>query len=224
MPYRTKPFVTGEIYHIYNRTIASQPLFLCKKDYDRFIDLVWYYRYVYTPYRYSIYYRLSTDARKTICTALEKNNETHCEILAFTQMPNHYHFLIRQHKELGIHTFISNLQNSYAKYFDTKSKRSGSLFQAMFKGKRIETDEQLIHLMRYIHLNTVTSYIHSNIDQLALYPYSSYGTHQGTQHISFVSTSLIRKFFSSPDEFVTFHKDQTDYQRKLAYIRHLTWD
>jgi putative transposase len=224
MPYRSSPFITGEIYHVYNRTIAQESLFVHPKDYRRFLDLIWYYRFLHTPCKYSVYYRLSNEARTEIKKTLESEDQKNCEILAFSQMPNHYHFLVRQLSDLGIHTFISNLQNSFAKYFNTKSNRCGGLFQAMFKGKRIETDEQLVHLMRYIHINTLTSYILKDGDQLAAYPYSSYGTYIGTQHIPFVSTSLLSGLFSSTDELISFHKDQVDYQRKLACIRHLTWD
>jgi putative transposase len=40
-------------------------------------------------------------------------------------------------------------------YFNKKWHRSGILFEGNFKAKLIETDEYLLHLSRYIHLNPI---------------------------------------------------------------------
>jgi hypothetical protein len=38
-------------------------------------------------------------------------------------------------------------------YFNKRYKRVGHLFQGRFKASRITTDEYLVHISRYIHLN-----------------------------------------------------------------------
>ena len=76
------------------------------------------------------------------------------EIICYCLMPNHLHLLLRQLMDGGISKFMSNFANSYTRYFNTKSKRKGPVFEGKFKAKRIETDEQLLHLSRHIHLNS----------------------------------------------------------------------
>jgi len=54
--------------------------------------------------------------------------------------------------EEGISLYMKNLLNSYTRYFNTKTKRKGPLWQGRFKSVLIKMDEQL-YLTRYIHLN-----------------------------------------------------------------------
>ena len=134
-------------------------------------------------------------------------------------MPNHFHFLIRGLTETGIKEFISNFQNSYAKYFNIKNDRTGSLFQPMFKAVRIESDKQLIHVSRYIHLNPITSYLIETKD-LNKYPWSSYSEYINNIE-SFIEKDLILNFFKSAKDYKKFVLDQVEYQRELDKIKHL---
>lgn len=68
-------------------------------------------------------------------------------------MPNHFHFLIEQTADKGIASHMQRFINSYAHYVNIKYKRVGPLFQGLFKGVLIESDEQFLHVSRYIHLN-----------------------------------------------------------------------
>jgi len=136
-------------------------------------------------------------------------------------MPNHVHFLMKELEKNGISRFMSNFQNSYAKYLNLKTNRTGSLFQSMFKAVRIESDEQLIHVCRYIHLNPLTSYVIRDVDGLERYPWSSYPEYfKGISDL--IDTNLISDFFPSKKEFRKFTLDQVDYQRQLDKIKHLS--
>ena len=99
------------------------------------------------------------------------SEEKMIEIICYCLMPNHIHFLIRQLKENGISKFMGQISNSYTKYFNTKYTRVGPLLQGPFKAVLIESDEQLIHVSRYIHLNPIVSGIVKNLED---YPWSSY--------------------------------------------------
>lgn len=89
-------------------------------------------------------------------------------------MPNHFHLLIQQKKDLGVTQYVSDISNSYTKYFNTKYKRTGRLHQGPFKAKEIPNEESLLQVSRYIHLNPALSLKVAWKDKLEEYPHSSY--------------------------------------------------
>ena len=222
MPRRKTLLVTSEYYHVFNRSIAKEPIFLGVKDYLRFTNLIDFYRFKKPQIRLSHYNRLEKSLKEEFIRKLYNSGEKLVQILAFSWMPNHYHLLLKQLEDSGISNFIRNLQNSYAKYLNTKYQRSGSLFQEMFKATRIQTDEQLIHVVRYIHLNPVTDYLLKGVSELETYPWTSFPSYIADLKSSFVETDFILKLFKSSDKLKRFTYDQADYQRKLARIKHLT--
>jgi REP element-mobilizing transposase RayT len=69
-------------------------------------------------------------------------------------MPNHYHFLL----EISSEDFSIAMQKfsiSYVKSINKRYNRTGSLFEGAFQARRIDRNEYLLHLSRYIHLNPV---------------------------------------------------------------------
>lgn len=221
MPYRRTVIAPGEIYHIFNRSVAKQPIFVRQKDYQRALDLINFYRFEKPLLRFSHYNRLPIEQKENFLFKLEKDHQKLVLILAFCLMPNHFHFLVKElHKE-GTSSFLRNFQNSYAKYFNTKSERSGALFQSMFKAVRIESDEQLMHVSRYIHLNPLTSFIIKDINDLESYNWSSYPSYINKQSNQLVDSEIILGNFSATQHFKKFTKNQVDYQRKLDEIKHL---
>ena len=221
MPYRKTPLIADQIYHVFNRSVARQPIFLTDTDYRRALAVTEYYSYLKPALRFSHYNRLQPPQKNEFFKNLKKNSKPCIELLAFCFMPNHLHFLIKEIKENGIATFMSNFQNSYAKYFNLKTDRSGSLFQAMFKAVRIETDEQLIHVARYIHLNPITGFILKDIEELSNYPWSSFPIYLGKQTLDILNKDTVLSFFSSVKRFIDFTRDQINYQRDLDKIKHL---
>lgn len=220
--YRKTVFAPGQIYHVFNRSIAKQPIFYNTRDYQRALDTLVFYNYSNPIIRFSHYNRLSGDKKSQFMENLKDGDRKQVELLAFCLMPNHIHFLIKEVTENGVSTFMSNLQNSYAKYFNQKTDRTGSLFQTMFKAVRIETDEQLIHVARYIHLNPITAYILKDINQLKGYLWSSFIDYIGLRNLDVLNKNLVLSYFSSIEQFISFTNDQIDYQRDLDQIKHLT--
>ena len=86
---------------------------------------------------------------------------------------------------------------------------------------RIETDEQLIHVIRYIHLNPYTSYVVKTLTNLEKYPYSSFGVYLENRTDLFIDQTLIKEQFTNCEKLRQFTFDQADYQRELANIKHL---
>lgn len=219
MPYRIVPFISNEVYHVFNRSIARLPIFIERNDYGRVLDLINYYRFNRPPLRFSHYKRLSVEQKAEFEKSFMVNENSMLEILAYCIMPNHFHFLLQPKKDNAVSDFMRNLQNSYSKYFNTKRERTGSLFQFMFKAVRMETNRQLLHVSRYIHLNPVTSYLRE-IKDLEAYEWSSFKDYVFNIS-SFVNKEMVLGNFKSKQEYKKFVIDQAEYQRELGKIKHL---
>ena len=139
------------------------------------------------------------------------------EIICHCMMPNHFHLLLQQKVEGGITEFISKLSNSYTKYFNTKNQRLGPLLQGEFKAVHVQSDDQLIHLSRYIHLNPLVGYVTKSLDQ---YPWSSYLEYTDKEKTNFFLKEIILGQFKSIPEYIQFVLDQKDYGKKLEAIKH----
>ena len=210
MPGRILPLVNDEVYHIFNRGNDKRNIFLLQGDYRRFIKTFYYYQF---------------EGPKPKLSDLSKNRFTNfkptqssklIEILAYCLMPNHFHLLVKQLKTNGISIFMSQLANSYTKYFNRKFKRVGSLLQGTFKSVIVKTDGQLIHVSRYIHINPVTAGI---VSKPQYHQWSSY-LEYANGSTGYCSTDLILGLFSSRDEYCKFTEDQIDYGKSLEAIKH----
>ena len=221
MPGRKIPLVNNEIYHVINRGISSQPVFLDQKDYSRGLKTIFYYQSQPRPLRYSFFLRLSNQRRLQLLKRLKSERKFLVEIIAFCLMPNHLHLLLKQVKDNGISNFMSNLANSYTRYFNTAQKRIGPLFQGKFKAIRVETDEQLIHLSRYIHLNPYSSSLVKTFDGLESYPYSSFPEYLNLTKTNRCNKDIILHNFKNASAYKKFVFDQADYQRELQKIKQL---
>jgi len=221
MPGRKVPLVTNQIYHVLNKGIASQPVFLNKRDYNRALQTIFYYQNKEFPLKYSRFLELSNKRRLKILEKLKTQRKFLVEIIAFCLMPNHFHLLLKQIINEGISNFISNFTNSYTRYFNTKRERKGPIFQGKFKAIRIENDEQLLHVSRYIHLNPYTSFIVKSAKEIENYPYSSFTKYLEKASAEFCDKKIILDQFKNLASYKKFVLDQADYQRKLEIIKHL---
>ena len=223
MPYRFEPCCTGEIYHVFNRSVGQQNVFRNDGDYRRFFNLFSYYRFSNPKYRFSQYTRLPRSAQAEWHTRLIKQDQL-VDILSFCIMPNHFHILLRQKVDGGIQRYSRVLQNGYAKYFNVKTKRFGAVFQAMYKAVQIETEEQLLHVARYIHLNPLTSRVVSSISDLERYPWDSFAGYLGTVSMDCLEQQTLISLVGTKDKLRTHTNDQADYQRRLFVESHLYHD
>lgn len=220
MPGRTTPLVNDQIYHVLNRGINHQPTFLDKLDYKRAMLVLDFYSFDNLPTKLSKFLVLSNDNRVKIMEKLRKENNKIVEIIAFCLMPNHFHLLLKQIKDNGISKYLANLQNSYTRYFNTKRERDGSIFLDQFKAVLISTEEQLVHVSRYIHLNPYTSYVTRSLEDLWKYPWASLSEYLGDGP-GICQPELILNFFKNLKDYQDFIKNQADYQRQLHKIQHL---
>lgn len=113
----------GNIYHIYNRGNNAQKIFFTHENYRYFLQKL---RNYLTP---------------------------HCDILALTLMPNHFHFLVYANSNsttvvgnhaISRHAFnegLRSLLSSYTQAVNKQEKRTGSLFTQNTKFKCLSDSE-----------------------------------------------------------------------------------
>ena len=219
---RKTPLVNGEIYHVFNRGISLQPTFFDKRDYKRMFDAMTYYQNLNPPMKLSLFLTSSQEKREIFIDKCRKENDFIVGIICYCFMPNHLHFLLRQLVDNGISIFMSKLTNSYTRYLNTKKKRNGPFFQGRFKSVRIESNEQLLHVSRYIHLNLFSSMLVKNFFELEEYEYSSLPEYLGQSGKDYCQKEIILEQFDNINNYRKFVFDQADYQKNLEIIKHLT--
>lgn len=222
MPGRLIPIITEELYHVFNLGIDHRPTFTDKREFFRAKNLTWFYSFSSPPLRFSDYWELGREQKDLFCLKLEEREKL-VDVISYCLMPNHFHFLLKQRLDGGIAKYMSNFQNSFTRYFNMRNRRLGSLFLDQFKAVRVETDEQLLHLSRYIHLNPYTSFLVKSLDELEKYSWSSFPEYLGKEK-GFCQKEIVWSFYRNPNEYKKFIFDQAEYQRRLGMIRHLVFE
>jgi len=142
---RKNSFENDCVYHIYNRGVDKRAIFLDKFDYERFLQGMREFNSV-DPIG-SIY------ENSFLKDKPKRKEKPLVSFVAYCINPNHFHFILEQVSPKGIEKFMQRLGMGYAKYFNNKNKRSGTLFQGKFKAKHIDSNEYLLHLSVYVNLN-----------------------------------------------------------------------
>jgi len=132
MPRGPRLAFQNAFYHVFNRGINKQDIFLSDEDYAFFLRKL---QGLKQKYDHSIY--------------------------ALCLMPNHFHISI-QTRKVPISKIMSSLTTSYSMYFNRKYQHFGSVFQNRFKSILIENDSYFLQLSRYIYLNPVKAGITKN--------------------------------------------------------------
>lgn len=144
-------------------------------------------------------------------------NEKLVDLIAYCLMPTHVHLVLKQLKDNGVSTFMCNILNSYSKYFNTKHGRRGPLWETRFKSVLVESDEYLLHLTRYVHLNPSTAML---VDKPENWKFSSY-----QEYLSQSNEDCFCKYDDildiTPHSYKNFVEDRISYQQKLAKIKTL---
>lgn len=220
---RKEILANGEVYHVFNRGVERRPLFTNKREYQRALDSLNYYRFGNIPLKFSKYLIRPLLERSKLLEQIQNKNQKRISISSYCLMPNHYHFLVRQEVDNGISRFISDFSNSLSKYFNIKHLRNGPLFQGPFKAVRVETLEQLLHLSRYIHLNPVVSRL-IKPNAAFTYPWSSLLEYCGASQLNICDKEMILSEFKSVGAYKRFISDQVKYAIEVEKIKYLTID
>lgn len=122
--YRIKEFIKGGYYHIYNRGVNRNPIFLDDADFLYYISKIRQFRGKYKV-----------------------------SIIAYSLIKNHYHQLLKQLSDVPINKFLSAVNTAYGGYFNKKYNRVGPLTQDRYKQIIIKSEDQLYWMSAYVNCN-----------------------------------------------------------------------
>jgi putative transposase len=202
-------------YHIFNKSIANFGIFSKSDNALRFIDNLEYYNNVKTKISLSVYLRknsLNTDL-------LLPKEDSIIKIISYCIMPDHYHLLVKIIHMEKFSKYINNVEASFSRYFNIKNNRKGPLWQSRFKSVYIESNEHLLHVSRYIHLNPTTKYLVDNPEDWNLSSYKNFISNE-----KYLKEYVREISIDSCIDYKKFVENNKDYQRELKHIRKLMLD
>ena len=125
MPRAGRLQIAGAAYHITARGVARQPLFRDDRDRAQFLKLL---------------------------DDVVARHEWACH--AFVLMTTHYHLLVRTPNP-DLARGMQRLNACYAQHFNRRHGQTGHRFERRYHSVLIESDSQVLELIRYLALNPV---------------------------------------------------------------------
>ena len=192
------PLQFGSYYHIYNRGINRENIFVEEDNYRYFLEL------------------------------LSHHILPIADVYAYCLLPNHFHLLVRIKTEKDLTGFqnlsglprpsqkFSNLFNAYAKAFNKRYNRTGSLFQRPFGRVEVTSDAQLFNLVTYIHRNPER---HGLVEDFWDWPYSSYRTLVSGTGDSHLNRAEVMSWFENISNFEQAHQQDVDLERIARFVK-----
>lgn len=217
---RKEKFVPDAYYHIYTRTILNIPEFQDNQSAARIAQA---FLLANSTKSTEAFQFLRNNKDEPIEKAIEiaRSGEKLVDALCYVIMPDHYHLLLKERSGDGIIRFISKCNTSIAKYINIKKDRSGPLFESRFKSKHIKSNNYLLHLSLYIHLNPL-DFIKGRAwrehelknwpsakNQLLIYPWSSLKHYLDDNFNDPIISGeqIIKEQFSNKKDYEDFLKD-----------------
>ncbi|MCZ0703176.1 REP element-mobilizing transposase RayT [Natronobacillus azotifigens] len=166
---KPRQWIPSLFYHVGSRGNRREPLYNDQEDYQIFFYIM---KQVYEKHPF--------------------------ELASYCLMTNHYHLQIRS-MEVPLSNIIGRINKRYADYFNKKNESSGHLFEKRFFDSVINTEEGMLKISQYIHLNPKNAQIVSSPHD---YPYSSYSTildpqqsHLQKYRMPYLNSSLLLNYF-----------------------------
>lgn len=191
-----KEYVADSYYHIYNRGVNKNNIFVDHKDRIVFIGLLKRY--------------LGDEVEKRPNREFYPNYHGKIELLAFCLMNNHFHLFVYQESEIAIIELMKSISVAYSMYFNKRYKRVGAVFQQRYRAVRITSDSQLLHLSRYIHMNP------KNYES---YEWSSLPYYLDQRSSSWLAPSRIIELFDTKKSYLEFLKEYESRREELSEFK-----
>lgn len=221
-----------ELWHVINRGVDGRDLFMDDRDRLRFIHDMYEFNDIEPADSNTGYRFKSTDI---VSPYIRRSEERLVDIHGWCLMKNHYHLLLSERVEGGISLFLRKLNVGYAKSFNEKYKRVGTLFQGRTKKILIERDAHFLYILHYIHLNPL-DYLSgtedwrirnkSNIvnaakafDYLDSYRWSSYLDYAGKKNFpSILTTSFFKGALGDVSATTRDYLHEAEYDSELRKL------
>lgn len=140
------------------------------------------------------------------------------KVLGYCLMDNHIHLLLKEDEEIG--TSVKRITVGYVGWHNKKYERTGHLFQNRYLSEPVNTEEYLMMVLRYIHLNPVRAKLTLSAKD---YKWSSFGNYflfyYGQKTV--VDGEIIENYFKTFKEFSkymnTLNDDECLETKKVNY-------
>lgn len=189
--------VPNSFYHLYARGKGQQKIYHDDEDYRMFMSL--FSRH------------LSMNPVADSHGQVYPHMASEIDLLTYCLMQDHLHLLIYQYDTGAMTRLMSSIMSSYTRYYNLKYESSGSIFEPTYKASRISTDDYLLHISRYIHLNPA---------DWDMYEHSSYSYYSDNNHPDWMRPARILELFKSRDAYMKFVKDYEENKLLLDSIKH----
>ena len=199
------PFTENGCYHVFNRANGFETLFNREDNYYFFLQ------------------------------RLKKYILPIADLYAYCLLPNHYHLVLQLKPTIDIESHYSlikrkappvtewmaefiaqcfgNWQNSYAKSFNKKYSRMGSLFMSPLSRLAIKNDHQLAATIFYVHKNPVHHGITTTMEKWKFSSYNTFFSQNPTQ----INRQYTLDFFGGIEGFNLYH-NQPIYLKSAVII------
>lgn len=186
-----KNYAKESYYHVYNRGVEKRRIFEDREDYQMFLK---YLELYLTPVNI-----LTSKRPLPKLNILNHNLAEEVKLICFCLMPNHFHLLLRQETKDGITRLMRQISTAYSMYFNNRYGRLGPLFQGIYKAVKVENEDYLLHLSRYIHRNPLGRGVNLRDFQWSSYTYYILGNPPVWLH-----PELIMDYLKSANKFPSY--------------------
>ena len=205
------PLLYDTYYHIYNRGVNREDIFVEERNYDLFLRL--FEKHLLPVADLFAYCLLKNHFHISVRIKSEEEILERRKTLRVSSVNNHHggqgNTADDQHgqsrKPLGSSKYVSdqfsNFFNAYAKTINKAYGRTGSLFQHPFGRVPITTDKQFWNVIAYIHQNPQK---HGFVKDFRDWKHSSYGVIL-SERPNVINRAEVMKWFGTKDNYLSLH-------------------
>lgn len=220
---RKFPLVVGNIYHVYNRGVAKCTI--CEEDADfwRFLQGLCLFNDIKSATNVLWQLekkrgRLTLNVLKDYVVNPDTERKPLVRIMAYCIMGNHYHLLVEEFQEGGITQFMHKLGLGYARYFNNKYERVGSLFQDKFKNVLVDDERYLQYLLVYINVLNPAQHLEPDWKERGIqdmpavlqytesYPWSTHQEYLGKRNSLIIEKGVLGELIPTPEDYLNLVK------------------
>ena len=215
-------------YHMLGKAVEGREIFYHEKDRARFVFQMYAANIgkpVINLYRKDIFQISNAilQGEEIPKGYVTQEHDPLVHLFSFVLAKDRYNLGLVPVKKEGIPLYMQKLNLGFAKYYNLKNKRTGTLFEGRFKAAPIVNPKQLGDVVKYINIKKILDcYTH---EDLLIYPYSSFPDLFGARTSHLLSqesrANLIKilnhEFFAKREDYALYVEDLQDEGRRLFF-------